>query len=96
MRWWATAEGTEGVVSWQEGSDGAAARQAVGVGVSQKTSRQQAVTPRLGGRAAVVEVKVSGVRGILERRSVEERWAGVWCCDCRRTRTTSRGVTGRY
>jgi len=49
---------------------------------TQKTSRQQAVTPRLGGRLVKAEAK---------GRGEEEDLGGPW--DWRRTRTTSRGVT---
>lgn len=58
---------------------GAAAMQKGEVLFTQKTSRQQAVTPRFFGRL----VKDEGAR------EEDEGWG--W--DCRRTRTTSRGVT---
>lgn len=51
---------------------------------TQKTSRQQAVTPRFGGRF----VKDDGVLGVGREEDL------VGDCDCSRTRTTSRGVTG--
>ena len=51
---------------------------------TQKTSRQQAVTPRLGGRFVNFEI------GPVEGRVYGLGGEG---CDCRRTRTTSRGVT---
>jgi hypothetical protein len=50
---------------------------------TQKTSRQQEVMPRLGGRFFKVCV-VWDVNG-------EVFW--IWDCDCKRTRTTSKGVT---
>lgn len=52
--------------------------------LTQNTSRQQAVTPRLGGRLLNA---VGFAEGIVAGRKEE---AG---CDWRRTRTTSRGVT---
>ena len=56
---------------------------------TQKTSRQQAVTPMFGGRfvkEGSLLGKVEGVRvGCFEGGD----------CDCSRTRTTSRGVTAR-
>lgn len=52
--------------------------------LTQNTSRQQAVTPRFGGRL----LNVGGLgEGVVVGRKED---AG---CDCRRTRTTSRGVT---
>lgn len=55
--------------------------------LTQKTSRQQAVTPRFGGRL----LNEVGVEEAAKERTAE-RDEGVGC-DCRRTRTTSRGVT---
>ena len=52
--------------------------------LTQKTSRQHAVTPRFGGRLVNVE-------GFEESVAVGRKEEGGW--DCRRTRTTSRGVT---
>ena len=56
---------------------------------TQKTSRQQAVTPMFGGRFAKegsLLGKFEGVKaGCFEGRD----------CDCSRTRTTSSGVTAR-
>jgi len=53
---------------------------------AKKTSRQQAVTPRFGGR------ELNGFAEVEEScwMAVRGDWVG-W--DCRRTRTTSRGVT---
>lgn len=48
---------------------------------TQKTSRQQAVTPRFFGRL------------VKDERGGEEDESWGWDWDCRRTRTTSRGVT---
>ncbi len=55
--------------------------------LTQKTSRQQAVTPRLGGRL----LKVAGAWEVAIERIVERGEGAGW--DCSRTRTTSRGVT---
>jgi hypothetical protein len=54
---------------------------------AKKTSRQQAVTPRFGGRALNDFVEDDATFEIV--RKVE----GCAGCDCKRTRTTSRGVT---
>src|SRR3569833_2312573 len=57
-----------------------------------KTSRQHAVTPRLDGR------KVFGAVAASFCKSAGSLWksgpARVICWDCKRTRTTSSGVTG--
>ena len=75
---------------------GAAAPMAVRLGpamqkrallLTQNTSRQQAVTPRFGGR--LLNVVVLG-EGVVVGRKEEGG------CDWRRTRTTSRGVTVGY
>ena len=57
--------------------------------LTQKTSRQHAVTPRLGGRLEKGGnlVKLEAVKGCFED--------GEGDCDCSRTRTTSRGVTAK-
>jgi hypothetical protein len=54
----------------------------------QKTSRQQVEIPRFGGRSrnCVSEEEVKARGGVGEA-------VGMWDWDCRRTRTTSRGVT---
>lgn len=59
--------------------------------LDQKTSRQHVVIPRLGckSRNWVSEPAVK----VEERRAGEA--VGMWSCDCRRTRTTSSGVTGQ-
>ena len=49
--------------------------------LTQKTSRQQVVTPRLGGK----------LENCVRSRGLEELEA--LGCDCKRTRTTSKGVT---
>lgn len=82
---------------------GESAMQASEVLVIQKTSRQHAVTPSSGAERAAVDWKWRGEsgslwarRGVLRRAAVvvaAARGGRVGCCDCRRTRTTSRGVT---
>ena len=57
--------------------------------LTQKTSRQHAVTPRLGGRLEKEGNlgRLEGVMGGFEDDGGD--------CDCSRTRTTSRGVTAK-
>ena len=57
--------------------------------LTQKTSRQHAVTPRLGGRLEKGGnlVRLEAVKGCFED--------GEGDCDCSRTRTTSSGVTAK-
>lgn len=67
----------------------AVAKQKGDVFFTQKTSRQHAVTPILGGRLEKEGnlVRPEAVKGCFED--------GEGDCDCSRTRTTSRGVTAK-
>lgn len=78
-RWVSSAAQSEMMASSMTAACEGAATQNWDWFCTQKTSRQQAVTPRLGGSCT------------KEGRRVEGDGLGCW--DCNRTRTTSRGVT---